>query len=225
MRLWVDLGLEVFSIGLEGNDEGFWRLGWMFQRLCDDRRAVESERLYDTSWCKTVTTNRSRDRPASFHARVNTPHSPLLDVICSVRSDQALSGNEPGGRMVTTDEIRKRVEAADQARIKSRADAAEAIATAVERRTALRAELAELDASITAQVRESAAVITIDELAEFTGIPIAELGAQTRAGRGRKNARSTSPRGRLPRTSGRARTSETSTSAPAAAGDDASASA
>lgn len=124
--------------------------------------------------------------------------------------------------MVTTDEIRKRVEAADRARVQSRADAAAAIATAVERRTKVRAELAELDASISTQVRESATVMTVDELAEFTGIPVAEFGAQTRTGRGRKSGRPAPSRGRTPRTSARSRSAEptVSTAAPDTVGDD-----
>src|SRR6476620_11052023 len=80
-----------------------------------------------------------------------------------------------GTPMVTTEEIRKRVEAADRARLQSRADAAAAIATAVEQRTRTRAELAELEASIATQVKESAAVMSLEELAEFTGIPVSEL--------------------------------------------------
>jgi hypothetical protein len=43
---------------------------------------------------------------------------------------------------VTTDEIRKRVETADRARVQSRADAAAAIATAIEQRAQARAQLA-----------------------------------------------------------------------------------
>lgn len=124
--------------------------------------------------------------------------------------------------MVTAEEIRKRVETSDRARIQRRADAAEAIAAAVERRTGLRAELADLDASITQQVRDSAAVMTVDELAEFTGIPTTELGTTGRGPRGRKPARANSPRGRrATRTS--ARTAGAATPS-ATAGDDATSS-
>ena len=98
--------------------------------------------------------------------------------------------------MVTTAEIRKRVEDADRDRIKRRADAAEAIATAVEQRTKARDALAELEASIAAQVKASEAVMSLEELAEFTGIPITELRSTGRGTRSRKSTRTTSPRGR-----------------------------
>ena len=54
--------------------------------------------------------------------------------------------------MVTADEIRARVEAADRARIQARADTAAEIAADVERRTTVAAELAEIDASLTARI-------------------------------------------------------------------------
>ena len=101
--------------------------------------------------------------------------------------------------MVTADEIRKRVEAADRARVQSRADAPAAIATAVEQRTKVRAELAELEAAIATQVKASEAVMSLDELAEFTGIPETELRADgRRAGesRSRRTARGKSVRGK-----------------------------
>ena len=116
--------------------------------------------------------------------------------------------------MVTTDEIRKRVEAADHARVQSRADAAAAIATAVEERTKLRAQLAELEASIATQVKESAAVMTPDELAEFTGIPVAELRPAGRPALTRKTGRSTSPRGRSAHAGTRARSTKPVVTAP-----------
>ena len=79
--------------------------------------------------------------------------------------------------MVTADEIRARVEAADRARIQARADTAAEIAADVERRTTVAAELAEIDASLTARIDAAAAVMTLAELAEFTGIPETELRA------------------------------------------------
>ena len=115
--------------------------------------------------------------------------------------------------MVTADEIRKRVEAADRARVQSRADAAAAIATAVEQRTKVRAELAQLEAAIATQVKASEAVMSLDELAEFTGIPVAELRSTGRGTRSRKATRSTSARGRSARATGRTRTENPAASA------------
>ena len=83
--------------------------------------------------------------------------------------------------MVTAEEIRARVAAADQERVKARSDAAAKIAAEVERRAKVRAELAEIDA----------AIMTLAELSEFTGIPVAELSptAVNTVGGGRRPAR------------------------------------
>ena len=77
--------------------------------------------------------------------------------------------------MVTADEIRARVEAADKIRIQARADAAARIAADIERRTKVRSELAEVDAAVAAGLAESAAIMTLTELSEFTGISVSEL--------------------------------------------------
>ena len=101
--------------------------------------------------------------------------------------------------MVTAEEIRARVEAADRARIQARADAAAEIAADVERRTTVVAELAEIDASLTARIDAAAAVMTLAELAEFTGIPETELravGSRTGESRSRRTARGKSVRGK-----------------------------
>jgi hypothetical protein len=81
--------------------------------------------------------------------------------------------------MVTADEIRARVEAADKSRIQARADAAAKIAADIERRTKVRAELAEVDAAITAGLADAAAIMTLAELSAFTGIPEADLAPAT----------------------------------------------
>jgi len=98
--------------------------------------------------------------------------------------------------MVTAEEIRARVEATDRARIQARADAAAQIAADVERRRTVVAELAEIDASLTARIDAAAAVMT---LAEFTGIPETELravGNRTGESRSRRTRRATSVRGK-----------------------------
>jgi len=101
--------------------------------------------------------------------------------------------------MVTAEEIRARVEATDRARIQARADAAAQIAADVERRRTVVAELAEIDASLTARIDAAAAVMTLAELAEFTGIPETELRAAGRhsgESRSRTTRRGTSVRGK-----------------------------
>lgn len=79
--------------------------------------------------------------------------------------------------MVTVDEIRARVEAADKARIAKRADAAARVAEGVRRRAELAAALAEQDAVLTSALTDARAVMTDDELVEFTGLSLAELPA------------------------------------------------
>ena len=91
--------------------------------------------------------------------------------------------------MVTADEIRARVEAADKDRIQARADAAAKIAADIERRTKVRAELAEIDAAITAGLADAAAIMTLAELSAFTGIPEADLSPATSAGNGGRRGR------------------------------------
>jgi len=77
--------------------------------------------------------------------------------------------------MVTTDEIQQRIEQADQARLQARVNTATSVALAVEARTKARAHLASIEEEATAHIEAAGAVMTADELAKFTGIPIAEL--------------------------------------------------
>ena len=102
--------------------------------------------------------------------------------------------------------VSPRVEAADRARIQTRADTAAAIATAVEQRTKARADLTELETSIATQITASATVMSLHELAEVTGIPVTELRDAGRHTRPRKSTRGRNPRGRSPRASARPRT-------------------
>ena len=77
--------------------------------------------------------------------------------------------------MVTEDEIRARVQAADMSRSQARAEAAAKIAAYVIRRKKARAELAEIDGAITAAVAQSSDIMTVAELAEFIGVAESEL--------------------------------------------------
>ena len=97
--------------------------------------------------------------------------------------------------MVTVDEIRERVEAADQARIAKRADAAARVAEGVGRRAELVAALAEQDAVLASALSDARAVLTDDELFEFTGLSRDDLPAPTVAKNNRRG-RKAAPRSR-----------------------------
>ncbi len=77
--------------------------------------------------------------------------------------------------MVTEDEIRARVQAADLSRSQARAEAAAKIAAYVIRRKKARAELAEIDTALAAAVAESSDIMTVAELSEFIGVAQSEL--------------------------------------------------
>lgn len=92
--------------------------------------------------------------------------------------------------MVTADEVRARVEAADKERIQARADAAAKIAVNIDKRSKVRAELAEIDAAITAGLAEATAIMTLAELSAFTSIAVADLTpGTTPSGRGGRQPR------------------------------------
>ena len=77
--------------------------------------------------------------------------------------------------MVTEDEIRARVQAADMSRSQARAEAAAKIAAYVIRRKKSLAELEEIESAIAGAVAESSAIMTVAELAEFIGVTQSEL--------------------------------------------------
>jgi hypothetical protein len=77
--------------------------------------------------------------------------------------------------MSTAEEVRARVQKADEARIESRAQRAAAVADVHGRRAAVLAELAQLDAELDSSVRDAFAVMTLDELVEFAGVPRADV--------------------------------------------------
>lgn len=101
--------------------------------------------------------------------------------------------------MVTVDEIRARVEAADKVRIQARADAAAKVAEGAERRAGVARELAELNAVLAADVAAAEKVMTMAELVDFTGLSENDLAGVGAAGRGRPSRRRTTSGARTPR--------------------------
>ena len=81
--------------------------------------------------------------------------------------------------MVTADEIKARVKAADEARIASRADRAAAVAEAHSRRAAALTELKRVEAELTAAVNAATEVMTFDELVAFSDVPRTDLPGKT----------------------------------------------
>lgn len=105
--------------------------------------------------------------------------------------------------MVTVEEIRARVEEADQARIKQRADAAARVAESVRRRAELAAALAEQDAVVAGAVADARALLTDDELIEFTGLSSADLPDRSTRSRRRSTRGGRKPSTSRPRSTGR----------------------
>ncbi len=98
--------------------------------------------------------------------------------------------------MTTAEEVRARVRKADEARLESRAQPAAAVAEVHGRRAALLTQLAQLDAELDTVVREAFAVMTLDELVEFAGVPRADLRGKALVSATGVKARSTKSRGR-----------------------------
>lgn len=98
--------------------------------------------------------------------------------------------------MSTAEEVRARVQKADEARIETRVQRAAAVAEVHARRTALLAELAQIDVELDTCVRDAFAVMTVDELVEFAGVPRADVRGKTLTSAAGVKARSTKPRGR-----------------------------
>ena len=121
--------------------------------------------------------------------------------------------------MVTTDEIRRRVEAAAQERITQRADVAASLASDYASWQRVRQELAEAEAHLVQQFVNAQSLMTVAELAEFTDIAEADLLAATRSvkdPRGRR-AGAKSTRTRRTRTSRPRKTSVVAVDAEAVA--------
>ncbi|HEY5840685.1 MAG TPA: hypothetical protein VIU87_04310 [Mycobacterium sp.] len=91
--------------------------------------------------------------------------------------------------MATEDEIRARVEAADQARIQVRADIAAKVATLFGKQAQLRDELSETESLLAAALVESDSVMTRAELSTFTGVEDAQLRPDAATETGRQRSR------------------------------------
>lgn len=111
--------------------------------------------------------------------------------------------------MVTADEIRARVKAADEARIANRADRAATVADVYSRRAEVLAELERIETQLTASVRSATEVMTFDELVTFVDVPRAGLGskragtaASVKARSPKTRRRSTTPKAATPTTGG-----------------------
>lgn len=85
--------------------------------------------------------------------------------------------------MATSEEIRARVKAADEARISVRADRAALVAEIHGRRAAALQELKTIEIDFAASVRAAAEVMSVDELAEFSLVPRTELPVKPRPAR------------------------------------------
>ena len=100
--------------------------------------------------------------------------------------------------MVTADEIRARILAADEKRIALRTERATSVADLHQQVADKRAELAALAEALSDATRAALEVMSVDELAEFADLPRSELG-DTGGGRSRtRRTRSVAKRSRKP---------------------------
>ena len=86
--------------------------------------------------------------------------------------------------MVTAEEIRARILAADEKRIALRTERATSVADLHQQVADKRAELAALSEALSDATRAALEVMSVDELVEFSDLPRSELG-DTAAGRRR----------------------------------------
>ncbi len=97
--------------------------------------------------------------------------------------------------MVTADEIRARILAADEKRIALRTERATSVADLHQQVADKRAELAALSEALSDATRAALEVMSVDELAEFADLPRSELGdaggGRARTGRRKSAARRT----------------------------------
>lgn len=96
--------------------------------------------------------------------------------------------------MVTVDEIRARVQAADEARIAVRAERAAEVAGKHNQLIELRAALANGEAAFKTSTAAALEVMSVDELAEFSGVPKGDVQGQAAPKATAVKARSTRSR-------------------------------
>jgi hypothetical protein len=87
--------------------------------------------------------------------------------------------------MITTDEIERRVEKADADKSARRTAAAREVGELAHRRAALAEELAEVERKLGTVLAAAADVVGVEELAEFTDVPAADLARWLTAGKPR----------------------------------------
>lgn len=97
--------------------------------------------------------------------------------------------------MVTADEIRARILAADEKRIALRTERATSVADLHQQVADKRTELAALSEALSDATRAALEVMSVDELAEFADLPRSELsdtgGGRARTGRRKSTTRRT----------------------------------
>jgi len=87
--------------------------------------------------------------------------------------------------MITTDEIERRVEKADAEKRARRTAAAREVGELAHRRAVLAEELADVERKLGTVLAAAADVVSVDELAEFTDVPTADLTRWLTAGKPR----------------------------------------
>ncbi|MEU8632715.1 hypothetical protein AB0C38_11135 [Amycolatopsis sp. NPDC048633] len=87
--------------------------------------------------------------------------------------------------MITTDEIERRVEKADADKSARRTAAAREVGELARRRATLASELTEVERKLGTVLATAADVVSVDELAEFTDVPTADLTRWLTAGKPR----------------------------------------
>ncbi|ASR36605.1 hypothetical protein BAY61_18155 [Prauserella marina] len=77
--------------------------------------------------------------------------------------------------MATTEEIERRIEEADAARSAKRAAVATRVGELAQRRDAVAVQLAEIERELGEALAEAGSIIGVEELAQFTDVPAADL--------------------------------------------------